>query len=82
MKDFRENDEETQELEKDLTQFLRNFVNDMTPEIAYQILQNYGRFKEFLELAELNQDYGALILDHINKEEYVEALAKIEHIKD
>lgn len=35
-----------------------------------------------MELAELNHDYGALILDHINKEEYEEALSKIEHIRD
>lgn len=31
MKDFREKDEETLALEKDLAQFLRNFVHDMTP---------------------------------------------------
>lgn len=43
MKDLK--DPEIRELEKDLKQFLRNFVNDMTPEIAYQILQNYGRFE-------------------------------------
>lgn len=33
-------------------------------------------------MAELNHDYGALILDHINKEEYEAALVKIEGIKD
>ena len=60
-------------------QLIRGREQYLDKETIYQLLQNYGRTEEFIEFAELKEDYETVILHYINEKDIKKALEKIKN---
>ncbi len=60
-------------------QLIREREEFLDKDTIYQLLQNYGRIEEFIEFAELKQDYETVILHYINEKDINKALQKLQN---
>ena len=60
-------------------QLIREREEFLDKDTIYQLLQNYGRIEEFIEFAELKQDYETVILHYINEKDINKALNKLKN---
>ncbi len=60
-------------------QLIREREEFLDKDTIYQLLQNYGRIEEFIEFAELKQDYETVILHYINEKDINKALQKLKN---
>ena len=60
-------------------QLIREKEEFLDKDTIYQLLQNYGRIEEFIEFAELKQDYETVILHYINEKDINKALQKLQN---
>ena len=58
-------------------QLIKDKEEFLDKDTIYQLLQNYGRIEEFIEFAELKQDYETVILHYINEKDINKALNKL-----
>lgn len=57
--------------------FINANVEYLDTQTIYQLLHNYGRTQEFLEFAELKNDYETVILYYVNDKQFIEAINKL-----
>ena len=61
-----------------LSQWMKEKEKYLDKDTIYQLLQHYGRVEEFIEFAEIKQDFETIILHYINEKAIKAALDKLE----
>ena len=66
--------------EEDFRTFLSLHSNDLDAITVYTLLQTHGRIEDWVYFAELKGNFEMVILHHMNQQEFVKALTKLEHV--
>ena len=66
--------------EEDFRTFLSLHSNDLDAITVYTLLQTHGRIDDWVYFAELKGNFEMVILHHMNQQEFVIALTKLEHV--
>ena len=73
------NENEIQSLTNELKKWMLENEKYLDKDTIYQLLQHYGRVNEFIEFAEIKNDFETIILHYINEKDIKNALNNFEY---